>query len=216
MSYINEALKKAQKERDGRFDVYEGVLTTEKPKRRARSKPVLKWAIPFFIVVFLAFFLFSWLDSDNSTSIEKEDAVSNVDPGLPDTVHASIAFHRARLFQKEGQKEKAKINYLETLKLNPGDVKALNNLGVIYMQEKDYPKAVAHFQKAIKTKADYVEPYYNLACLYTMQKDQEKGLSFLKKAASLDRSVILWAQEDPDLVTLRAAPGFQALLGEKD
>ena len=75
---------------------------------------------------------------------------------------------------------------------------------------------MAHFQKAIKTKADYVEPYYNLACLYTMQKDQEEGLSFLKKAASLDRSVILWAQEDPDLVTLRAAPGFQALLGEKD
>lgn len=216
MSYINEALKKAQKERDGRFDAYEGVLTTEKPKRRDRSKPVLKWAIPCFIIVFLAFFLFSWLDSDNTTSIEKEGTVSNVDPGLPDTVHASIAFQRARLFQKEGQKEKAKKNYLETLKLNPGDVKALNNLGVIYMQEKDFPRAVAHFQKAIKTKADYVEPYYNLACLYTIQKDHEEGLSFLKKAASLDRSVILWAQEDPDLETLRGASGFQALLGEKD
>jgi tetratricopeptide (TPR) repeat protein len=216
MSYINEALKKAQKERDGRFDTYEGVLTTEKPKGRARSKPVLKWAIPCFIIVFLAFFLFSWLDSDNSATVEKKDTVSSEDQGLPDMVHASIAFHRARLFQKEGQKEKAKKNYLETLKLNPKDVKALNNLGVIYMQEKDYPRAMAHFQKAIKTKADYVEPYYNLACLYTLQKDREKGLSFLKKAASLDRSVVLWAQEDPDLATLQAAPGFQALLGEKD
>ena len=216
MSYINEALKKAQKERDGLFDAYEGVLTTENPKRGVRSKSVLKWAIPCFIIVFLAFFLFSWLDSDNTTSMEKEDADSIVEPGLPDTVHASISFHRARLFQKEGQKEKAKKNYLETLRLNPGDVKALNNLGVIYMQEKDYPRAMTHFRKAIKTKADYVEPYYNLACLYTMQKDQEKGLSFLKKAASLDRSAIQWAQEDPDLATLLAAPGFQALLGEKD
>jgi len=216
MSYINEALKKAQKERNGRLDAYEGVLTTEKPRGGARSKPVLKWAIPCFIIVFLAFFLFSWLDSDNTTSIEKEDALSNADAGLPDKVHASIAFHRARLFQKEGQREKAKINYLETLKLNPLDVKALNNLGVIYMQEKDYPKAMAHFQKAIKTKADYVEPYYNLACLHSIQQDQEKGLSFLKKAASLDRSVILWAQEDSDLVTLRAASGFQALLEEEE
>jgi tetratricopeptide (TPR) repeat protein len=216
MSYINEALKKAQKERDGRIDSYEGVLNAEKPKRGVRSKPVLKWAIPCFIIVFLAFFLFSWLDSDNSTSIGKKDTGSDEDQGLPDVVHASIAFHRARLFQKEGQKEKAKKNYLETLELNPRDVKALNNLGVIYMQEKNYPRAMAHFQKAIKMKADYVEPYYNLACLYTMQKDQEKGLSFLKKAASLDRSAILWAQEDPDLVTLLAAPAFQALLGEKD
>lgn len=216
MSYINEALKKAQKERDGRIGAYEGILTTKKPRGRSRSKPVLQWAIPCFIIVFLAFFLFSWLDSDNKTSVVKEDAVSNVDQGLPETVHASIAFHRARLFQKEGQKEKAKINYLETLKLNPGDVKALNNLGVIYMQEKNYPKAIVHFQKAIKTKADYVEPYYNLACLYTMQQDKEKGLSYLKKAASLDHSVVLWAREDPDLATLRTASEFQTLLGKKD
>jgi tetratricopeptide (TPR) repeat protein len=62
MSHINEALKKAQKERDVRFLTYRGILAASGRKRRILSGKTIWWAFPLIIVIFLAFFYESWLD----------------------------------------------------------------------------------------------------------------------------------------------------------
>ncbi len=62
--------------------------------------------------------------------------------------------------------------------------------------------------------------YYNLACTHALLGDREQALFWLRKEfaenhpepASLQRQRI-WARQDPDLVSLRKDPGFQALVG---
>jgi tetratricopeptide (TPR) repeat protein len=62
MSHINEALKKAQKERDVHSLRYSGILAASGRKRRILSGRTILWAFPLIIVIFLAFFHDSWLD----------------------------------------------------------------------------------------------------------------------------------------------------------
>lgn len=62
--------------------------------------------------------------------------------------------------------------------------------------------------------------YYNLSCTHALLGDRDQALFWLRKEftenhpepASLKRQKI-WASQDPDLVSLRKDPGFQALVG---
>ena len=102
--------------------------------------------------------------------------------------------------------------YQETLKADPGYVEALNNLGVIFIHEKNYDAAQQNFEKAIRVKPEYVDPYYNLACVYALMGDTKPGIAHLKRAASLDREVVKWAREDTDLKNLRGVPEFEDMI----
>ena len=96
--------------------------------------------------------------------------------------------------------------------LDPGHVYALNNLGVIYIQEGNYSEAKKSLEDAIQQKPEYVDPYYNLACLYALKGEVMKSLAQLKKAVSLDESVSEWARRDRDLQNLRGVPGFEEIM----
>lgn len=109
--------------------------------------------------------------------------------------------------------EEAKRCYREALRADPGYADALNNLGVIYLQERAYGEARASFEKAIRLKPGYVEPIYNLACLHAVRGESEGGLARLKQAIALEPSVREWARQDSDLKSLQNAPEFQKILG---
>jgi tetratricopeptide (TPR) repeat protein len=88
----------------------------------------------------------------------------------------------------------------------------LNNLGVIYIQQQNYPKARNILESAIRLKPEYVDPYYNLACLYAFKGQAIKSLENLKMAISLDKSVREWARKDIDLQNLRGMPEFEEMI----
>lgn len=121
-------------------------------------------------------------------------------------------YERARRFHKEGRLEEAKRLYEETLRLDPGHVDSLNNLGVIFIRKRDYLSAQRNLEKAVRLKPRYAEPYYNLACLNAITGDAKKAMAYLQKAASLDPTVRDWAQRDADLETLRQLPEFKELI----
>ena len=102
--------------------------------------------------------------------------------------------------------------YQEALRADPAYVEALNNLGVIFIYEKDYKGAQSNFEKAIRLNPAYVDSYYNLACLNAIKGEVRKGLACLKKAISLDQAVKGWAMTDADLKNLRKAPEFEKMI----
>jgi len=217
MSYIHEALNKAQKEREASHGDYGGLFSRGRTaKRNFFRRPVL-WISLAIIVILLAFAIYSWLDSRGSRPIvtsEHKYKMPAEAPAKAPVLDAKKYFDRGRVLYKKGRLRDAKRLYGEALKIDPGYVDALNNLAVIYMHEKNFSAAQRSLEKAIRLKPSVADPYYNLACVFAIRGDVPKSLLHLKKAVSIDRSVKQWARKDTDLNNVRGTPGFKDIIGQ--
>ncbi len=215
MSYINEALKKAQELKDSGYEKYHrmpGSIDNGGIRLRARW---LIYSASFVILVFLVFLGYRWFGhSHEDTMASKTDTGKNR-AGLEDN-----SLDRKRLYEKaiglynEGRIDEAKKVYEAVVALDPGYVEALNNLGIIYIHEKDFKAAGETFEKAVRLKPSWVESYYNLACLYAIRGDADQGLRYLEKAISLDENVKGWAADDSDLDGLRGSDRFNKIIAQ--
>jgi tetratricopeptide (TPR) repeat protein len=216
MSYIHEALKKAQKHRDAHYAEYNRILSGRGKTRRAFVGGKLWWAcLSFFIIIFIAFVSYSWLDFrtvQNPATPELSHEKRVEIPKAGNVSNAEELCERGGVFYKAGRLKDARRLYEETLSIAPDYVEALNNLGVIYIHDKDYPAARSSFEKAIRLRPGYVDPYYNLACLYAIKGEVSEGLAYLEKAVSLDKSVRGWARNDADLEAIRGTPEFEEIM----
>ena len=212
MSYIHEALRKAQKERDSRRPDHRRPFSGMVRKRGVFSGRS-KWVIALGVIL-LAFTLYSWLDFNGKKAVPASESVKpTVQPDPTDSARAEEFYQRACLLHRSGRLEDSKGFYKKALMLDSNSVKALNDLGVVYMQGRDYAEAQKSFEHAIQREPDYVDAYYNLACLYALKGEKIRGLTNLKKAISLDSSVREWARKDRDLQSLKRQPEFQEIIG---
>jgi tetratricopeptide (TPR) repeat protein len=210
MSFIHEALKKAQKEKDGRNRKYDVIVSTPGYKPSFFSGRAL-WST-FFLVISLAFAAYLWLPSKETEAPNPEPVGPEAIPQPESRVSAVALYEEARLLQNSGRFQEAERLYKKTLNLDPDHVYALNNLGVIHIHDKNYPAALAFFAKATRLKPDYVDSYYNLSCIHALEGKVSQSLVHLKKAISLDQSVKEWAQRDRDLQNLRGVPEFEKII----
>ena len=211
MSYIHEALKKAQREKETSHHDYHGIGTAGGYKPTSLPGKSLVWL--FFLLIVLAFTAYLWLPS---IRLQPPDPSPVKPKGVPQPdklAKAMALFKRARLFHKARRFQMAKQLYEETLSLDPTHIDALNNLGVLYMYDKNYAAAQGHFEKVIALKPDYEDPYYNLACLYALTGEVAQGLAYLNRAVSLDQIVKDWARTDTDLQNLHGLPAFEEIIG---
>ncbi len=241
MSYIHEALKKAQVERDLGKGPYSGIPVPRRKKSFFTIKRTL-FLTASLLMVLLAFAGYSWWDQRVEDGRQTtEDRRQKTDDRGPSSVirhpssesgpssvvrHPSSAkrraeekrentaesYQKARAFHREGRLSDAGIWYEKVISMDPGHVEALNNRGVLHLHKKNYTAARKCFEKAIRLKPDYVDPYYNLACVSAAGGQVKQGLRYLGKAISMDPDVKGWAQKDPDLDPLRASPRFKAIV----
>jgi len=82
----------------------------------------------------------------------------------------------------------ATLNYLEALKLNPENVEALNNLGLIYHDvNKDFPKAIGCFRKAVELSPRFTVAKLNLGyALGHYPDNKEEAAEIYKDILSYD------------------------------
>ena len=212
MSYIHEALKKAQVERDLGKGPYSGIPAPGRKKSFFTVKRTL-FLTASLLMVLLAFAGYSWWDrwKDEGRRMKAEN-------GSPSSfiLHPSSlileSYQKARAFHREGRLPDAGIWYEKVISMDPGHVEALNNRGVLHLHKKNYSAARKCFAKAIRLKPDYVDPYYNLACVSATVGQVKQGLRYLGKAISMDPGVKGWAQKDPDLDPLRGRPEFSEII----
>jgi tetratricopeptide (TPR) repeat protein len=227
MSYINSALKKAQREKDGSRQASYGNFHALPADNRPRGQKWKALAFSLTAAVFLAFVLFVGIDRYRAgTGRSIASKVSQAAPLQPmaDTQAPAGIWEGAGRFsdaaelygaaikaQRDGRWGDAEIFYKHVLSIQPKHIRALNNLGVIHMREKRYAQAVELFVKAIAAKDDYVDPYYNLACLYSQQKNVQTSLGYLEQAVSIDGAARKWAIADADFSNLHALPEFKKI-----
>ena len=212
MSFIHEALKKAQKEKDARHREHDAIVPAAGHKPRILSRKAL-WGASFLLIS-LAFTAYLWLPSRGKQPAIREPESPEATPPPKSVENAAAFYERARLLQKNGRLQKAQRLYEKTLSLDPEHIDALNNLGVVHIRNKNFSAAQAFFAKAIRQRPGYVDAYYNLACLHAIKGELAESLSHLKKAVSLDKSVRDWARTDSDLKNLHGTPGFEKIAGK--
>lgn len=215
MSYINEALKKAQEIKDSGYTRYFNIPGVSDSRRSRLSGKVLIYSMSAVLLAAALFSIHLWLGSSHDTraqatgnNIESSSAAKTGDNALT----GKDLYDKALSLYKSGRTEEAKKLYEAVLGLDPGYIEALNNLSIIYIHNREFDTAKENLEKAVRLKPTYVESYYNLACLYAIKGNIEKGVEYLEKAISLDKSVREWARSDTDLQNLRGSGAFKKLL----
>ncbi len=262
MSYINEALKKAQKEKDANQKGYMQSIGKSERGKQKFNKGILYSALIIIIVLASAIYLKSngLFEQEKEEQLEtlqgiqalktvpekkeaaaaeqriekaeqvkevkKVEQVVEIEPVKPvkqqDTVPQSKKtesfavqtkemYEQAVSFFKQGKVKEAETSYIKILSIDPGHIRSLNDIGVLYIHDGKYEKAVIYLEKAARLKPKYADPYYNLACAYSLQNMREKGMAYLIKAVETDKNVREWIKEDRDLINLRELPEFTAI-----
>jgi tetratricopeptide (TPR) repeat protein len=269
MSYINDALKKAQKERDSRYERFGGIIASGSVRRERTNKRrlVIGSAMGIIILISASYLTVHLLQSasfiqtgSHSPAVLERDAapkpvtspdeaVPSMDPDGADAYksaermpipggnaataktvgrpmspfvanhpseaanqrEAEVRYREALTAQQNKDYKRAEELYQQALVLDHDHVRAMNNLGVLFMDQKKRREAVALFNRAIALKKEYVDPHYNLACVYGRMDEIEESLAHLKKAIALNKEVIQWAMKDADLKGVVASSEFKKI-----
>ncbi|MEA3486803.1 MAG: tetratricopeptide repeat protein, partial [Thermodesulfobacteriota bacterium] len=213
MSHIDNALKKAQEEKDSLYKLYSPItpVTTHRSNTGQRAVWTIIAAVVLISLAVIALLLFGNSAPNGKNSViprknvavkkapapQQEKAISTGSAAVPlpdsgkkgrllspmagdtdnvrkdaDTISGvDNLYQKALSYQQEGNLDKAGEEYINVLNIEPEQVFALNNLGVIYMSRGRNKNAEVLFKRAISLRSDYVNPYYNLACLYSQEGD---------------------------------------------
>jgi len=257
MSYINEALKRAQTERNGQYLTYGPLLACAESGRRCfKGKAV---TITLAVLGLLAGGVIIWsltglvptlqgrLFSQGEAAVVKApilpgdvpkrdrsaSTVASMNTNDDDKINRSKMtmtgtagteqipddvlplYREAVQLQRRQQLDAAENIYLNILNRDRKNVRAMNNLAVIYLSQKKFGEAKGLFQKAMTEDEQYVEPFYNMACLYARLKDRQQSLHYLKKAIMLNGDIRKWVGEDKDFDGLRNNKEFKELVEER-
>ena len=88
---------------------------------------------------------------------------------------AETYFAIAKNYQAWGRYDKAIDYYSYTLKLNPQNVSAYNDLGVLLMNLKNYKKALEYFEKALSIDKNALKPQLNYQLCRQLMSEEKKG-----------------------------------------
>jgi tetratricopeptide (TPR) repeat protein len=229
MSYITDALKRAQKANDDRYLPYRDIISA-RPRRRVRGKKRLILGVSLASLVLLASTAFSLityfgqegtLQEDSAVPVPSATLRAKIDAAVRQPARLApedpardtdILFQAGLRRQQAGDFGDAEALYRKAIEANPKNLNALNNIGVLCMHQKRDGEAIDIFYKLLDAKGEWADPYYNLACLFSRQGDVPKSLRYLKIALWLNKDLREWARTDPDLEPLRSRPEYSKIV----
>jgi len=129
-------------------------------------------------------------NQSNETIILSERIASELNGNCQvfDLVDMAIAFH------KNGMLEEASLIYEKILIKDPGHTDAMNLLGLIALQKKEYPQAIDLINKAILASTDnnVFEFHANLGCALHQEGLLDESIASFDLAISLSPSTALY------------------------
>ncbi len=232
MSFIHDALRKAQQLKDGGYSNYEKLITGPRKPVREKKFGKAKWVlVPAVMIAFICAAIIMYQESSGINFSGKKSAESRsasqtrkpVPPPpaaqqqpAPGAAEISALYGDALKAQLAGDSAKAEALYRRVIAANPGHADALNNLGVILMAGDKTGEATDLFKKAISVRPDFADAYYNLACSYAKLRELESGLKFLEQAVMIKPELAAFAGRDNDLQNLRSSPKFRQIVNKKE
>lgn len=122
-------------------------------------------------------------------------------------INIQIALGQAHLNLEEF--ESALSLFEQVLNVQPNNIAALNNKGIVLKKQCKWKEAVVTFQKAIKLSPKQTEIIKNLASCHTLNGDYNQSKSLYKQAVNLSPldidahhwlNQLLWENKDPEFL----------------
>lgn len=186
MSYIHEALNKAQKERDAHHGNYTGVLSARSVRKGFFKRRPILWLSSLLIFVFLAFASYSWLGS----RVKQSPATSERKYKMPGTTSRSVAAvesgkgtvapTRPSATAKSGPKRAATSQPKRLL-----DAKNSYERGKIYHKKGRLQDAKRLYRETLRIDPGHVDALNNLAVIYLHEKNFPAAQRSFEKAIRL-------------------------------
>jgi tetratricopeptide (TPR) repeat protein len=85
--------------------------------------------------------------------------------------------------------DEAKLNYERALRMKPNYPEAINNLGTIYYEKKNYKKAEKLYRRALKSMPRAATFYNNLGAAYFAQGKLKQGTQAYRAAFAIDPEI---------------------------
>lgn len=102
---------------------------------------------------------------------------------IPDEQKTSEDYLLMANIQQDYENEDKALEYLkEAIKKDKKYYKAYYNMGLIYIQNKQYLLAIESFQKTTKLNKDFAFAYYNLGCCYYELQNYKTAKSYFNRA----------------------------------
>ena len=95
-----------------------------------------------------------------------------------------------RYYLKNGDYEKAVLEYQKALGMDPQSVVAYNGIGVAYTMLERYEDAVAAQQKALELQPDFAKAHAGLGLAYLRQHKMELALTHYRQAVALEPELL--------------------------
>jgi tetratricopeptide (TPR) repeat protein len=105
-------------------------------------------------------------------------------PGVP--TNGEAFFYRAELHKAAGQTAAALENYRRSAQLNPLDVRALNEIGILLCQNRQLQEGMEQFRKVLEIDPRQAEAHVNLATAYYNSGQPVLAESHFKEALRID------------------------------
>jgi len=188
MSYINDALRKVQKEKESRYAAY-GNIVLAPAKKLDRSKkwlPIILILAVFFFAVGMVVFLYG--PEDKKVSVQRISApvaASNVVTGLKPEGNTKIALQPRETTVQVGTRQE--IDKSGETDKNIAESKALFAEAMERQREGKLKKAQTLYRKAIKFDPDNVQALNNLGVTYMSQKRYKRAIMRFKDAIKIKR-----------------------------
>jgi len=197
MSYINDALKKAQGERDSRYERFNGIIApSPAPSPRPRRKRFLAGGLAALAVVATAALLLTVYVRNPSPPSGKGSR-----PSLPAAVSASSAAVQTKAPQAvapaagSSASPAAAPHAVQAAtpqaedKLSP-EAEAGYQAAVLAQRKRDLDKAETLYRKVLALAPGHVQSLNNLGVLYMGQKKRDRAISMFSRAIVLRKDYV--------------------------
>lgn len=115
----------------------------------------------------------------NGNLIEKKDDASKIREEVSRLIRQGLELYRTRRFNE------AKGAFSRAISIQPNNAIALNNLGLIYMEEGNEKEAEINYRTALKVNPNYPEALNNLGLLYARAGNYEEAIRLYKGALKI-------------------------------
>lgn len=88
-------------------------------------------------------------------------------------------------YLRYGKNQRALEEFMNTLMLDPSNIKTYNSLGTFYYKRQNFDEALKQFNTALRLDPKYADAYINRANLYSSQKKFDLALADFDKAKKL-------------------------------
>ena len=103
-----------------------------------------------------------------------------------DADDAHAFFMRGDHYALTGNLDKARFDYQQCINRDPGAYEAMNNLGLIFLEENDLPLALEQFDRSIEIYDGFYKSWLNRGLSLMRLNRNEEALESISKAAAIE------------------------------